>query len=128
MFHYLIGALILICMTMTFTQQYQVRGALNAYYGLYKGIVETSVTAYDEQGTKIYPYFNEEVLFARVGDYLDENLKPYVRRYLLNVHFSVYHTPRHASKVELVITMEFNDISRAEKTAIFEVRSNIENE
>ena len=128
MFHYLMGALILICVTLTFNHQYQMRGALNAYYGLYKGIIETSVIGYDETGEKIYPYFDTDYLADRLTTYFQENLQPYCRSYLTNIRFSVYHTPKHPSKVEINLTITFNDISSMDRKAIFEIRSNINNE
>ena len=118
----------LICTVATFHAQYQIRGALNAYYGLYKGIIETSVIAYDGSGKKVYPYFDQNYLIDRVMDYFQENLKPYCRNYLLNIYFSEYHAASGPSKVEINVDITFNDINQMSKKAIFEVRSNLENE
>lgn len=128
MFHYLLGSLILICTVMTFHNQYQIRGALNAYYGLYKGIVETSVVAYDASGKKIHPYFEQDRLVDRVMDYFQDNLKPYCRVYLMNIHFSSFIPNAGPSKVEIELDITFNDISTMNKKAIFEIRSNVEHE
>ena len=124
MFHYLFGGLMLILMVSTFTQQYQYRGAINAYYGLYKGIVETSVLAFDDEGNRIYPYFDVDFLSERLTGYFDENLRPYCQNYTADFHFGSYYTPKHPSKVTITIKARMHDWSEFNKKAIFEVKEN----
>ena len=124
MFHYLFGALILVVMTISFTQQYELRGTLNAYYGLYKGVIETSVISYDDNGDKIYPYFDSSGLARNIVHYFDDNLKPYCRRYMVNFYFSDYKSANQPSKVKLMLVVTFSNASLFRKTAIFQVKDN----
>ena len=124
MFHFLVGGLMLVLMVSTFTQQYQYRGAINAYYGLYKGIVETSVLAFDDDGNRIYPYFDVDFLSDRLLTYFEDNLKPYCKTYTTNIRFGNYYTPKHPSKVTITIDAKMHDFSTFAKKAIFEVREN----
>lgn len=124
MFHYLIGGLMLILMVSTFTQQYQYRGAINAYYGLYKGIVETAVLAFDDNGDRIYPYFDVDYLSDKLLTYFEDNLKPYCKTYVAKIDFGNYYTPNHPSKTIITITARMHDLSEFSKKAIFEVKEN----
>lgn len=124
MFHYLFGSLFLVVTVMCFQHQYCIHGALNAYYGLYKGIVESSVIAFDGEGNKIEPYFNLDVLSFRLRSYFKENLEPYCRDYNFYYVSDYYPTGKGPKKFDLHLWFKISDIRSVSKIAIFDIRRN----
>ena len=66
-----------------FRQSYFLNGINRAYLGLYKGVVESAVIYFDENGKNITPYFDKQLFKDAVSDYLLKELKGYTITYSL---------------------------------------------
>ncbi len=53
---------------------YVTMGANRSFYGLFGGIVESSVVQLNEEGEMVVPYFDFDVLQKRVGRHFEETL------------------------------------------------------
>ena len=124
MFHYLFGTLFLIVTVVTFNQQYCLKGALHAYYGLYKGVVERSVIAYKEHEASIEPYFDLDLLTWGLHDYLEANLKPYCIEYHYYIVGVIVGDREECNKVRITIEADIYGVQRFKRLAVFEIKDN----
>lgn len=54
---------------------------------IYKGMLEASVITIDDNGEPIIPYFNESTIDYYVENYLERNIKKYVKEYTLDIDY-----------------------------------------
>ena len=121
MFHYLFGSLFLLVTVFCFNQEYCLKGALNAYYGLYKGVVESAVIAYSPGAKEIGPYFSKDLVKHVVDEYLEDNLKKYCHSYEVNYYFKDY-VRRLPKALKIEITAQISDISTLHRIAVFVIQ------
>lgn len=123
MFHYLFGSMFLIFTIMCFNQEYAHKGVLNAYLGLYKGVVESCVVAYTDTGTETTPYFNLTLVNQALSDYFEKNLSPYARSYTYSVYYpkKIWILPD-MSEIKIDLKAVLNDIYTFERVAYFKVK------
>ena len=121
MFHYLFGSLFLLVTVFCFNQEYCLKGALNVYYGLYKGVVESAVIAYSPGAKEIGPYFSKDLVKHVVDEYLEDNLKKYCHSYEVNYYFKDY-VRRLPKALKIEITAQISDISTLHRIAVFVIQ------
>lgn len=121
MFHYLFGTLFLLATVFCFNQEYCMKGALNAYYGLYKGVVESAVISYSAGAKEIGPYFSKDLVKLTVDQYLEDNLKKYCRSYQVDYYYKDY-VRRLPKALKIEITAQISDISTMHRVAVFVIQ------
>ena len=121
MFHYLFGTLFLLATVFCFNQEYCMKGALNAYYGLYKGVVESAVISYSAGANEIGPYFSKDLVKLTVDQYLEDNLKKYCRSYQVDYYYKDY-VRRLPKALKIEITAQISDISTMHRVAVFVIQ------
>ena len=121
MFHYLFGSLFLLATVFCFNQEYCLKGALNAYYGLYKGVVESAVIAYSPGAKEIGPYFSKDLVTEVVGQYLEDNLAKYCQNYEVEYYYKDY-VRRLPKALKIEITAQISDIYSLHRIAVFAIQ------
>lgn len=112
-----------------FRQSYFLNGINRAYLGLYKGVVESAVIYFDENGKNITPYFDKKLFKDAVSDYLLKELKGYTITYSLKYTFKNTHSPsrlgfKYPNYASVKITLEDNPLVSFDKSASFVIRRN----
>lgn len=113
-----VSSLFLIFSVLTFTYTYQFSGVTRAFYGVYKGVVETAVQAYAADGTPIEPYFVETLFVEQVNGYFAAALGRYVGdKYEVDYRFNAPEWSTYC-EVTLQVPFVFGGFS---KTASFQI-------
>lgn len=80
----LLWGIFLLYISLSFNYSYCLSGANRAFLGLYKGIPESAVVAYGEEGEDLaMPYFSKNLLEGACASYFQQALRGYVQSYEL---------------------------------------------
>ncbi|MCR5490803.1 MAG: hypothetical protein K6F32_01590 [Bacilli bacterium] len=128
MLNYIFTAIALI-FSFTLFQQSTTFNTLNRIYlGIYKGLFDTCVIAYDADGYCLdQPYFDRTLTKRAVTSYFDENLQAVVKDYSVTVNFYTYQgilcTTTTPTVVRIEFTAEINDWQDYSRVAVFSIKN-----
>lgn len=112
-----------------FRQAYFVSGINRVYLGLYKGVIESSVVYFNDEGLNITPYFDRALFKDAVGSYFEREFKGYKVTYSLTYKFRnttsrLPNAQLYPNTASVQITLYDNPLVTFDKKASFRIRKN----
>lgn len=127
MLNMLFSGFILIFSIHAFSLGLVFKAANNAYVGLYKGVVESAVTYYGDNGERLQkPYFQYRILVANLDKYFERELKPHVESYRYSLE--CYNratgvvTLSEPDAVEIILRVKVFGTDQYQRTASFVIK------
>lgn len=99
-----------------------------AYLGMYKGLFESCVIAYDTSGNYLaQPFFDRDLVKASLQDYYALNLEPYVMEYNVRTVFCDYYGNSakrvKPTVVKVYLTAKISEWQQYSRNALFTIKA-----